>query len=372
MDPDELLRLLVERGGSDLFLAADGRPAMRLDGDIVFIPGPPVPQDAARSFFERVLDESQRAAFQESGDAEAAYEVPGLARFRVSVYSQRGRLAFVCRAIAAEVPDIEKLGLPAQQLLRLARHRRGIVLVTGPAGSGRSTTLAAMIQWLNNHEPRHVITLEDPVEFVLSDARSRVDQRELGVDTVSFAAALRRAVRQSPDLVMVGELRDRETVEAALDAAETGHLVLSTLHTLNAPQTVDRLLLFFPPELHPQIRHRLSQLLEGIVSQRLVPRSNGRGRVPAVELMIPNAAIRDHVLHGRTKELTAAIAENADVNGSQTLHQALARLVRSSVVSQRDAVLFADDPDLLDQDLRGPAKFQRGARPPGAFAAGTS
>ena len=360
MNPDDLLKLLVERGGSYLFVQADGGPSIRIDGDVLFVPGVTVTREAAQGFYEKILNEHQREMFVQSGEADAAYEVPDVGRFRVNVYSQRGQLGFVCRHVHSNLPVLADLGLPTKQVTQLARTRRGLVLVTGTAGSGKSTTLAGILQWLNLNTSRHIVTLEDPVEFLFRDARCTVHQRELGVDTLSFAAALRHVVRQSPDVIMVGEMRDRETVEAVLSAAETGHLVLSTLHTVNACQSIERILWFFPPDQHPLIRHQLSMLLEGVISQRLVQRANGHGRVPAVELLLGTPTVHQMLAEGRTKELPDAIAEGAEHYGSQTYNQALIKLVRAGTVKLEDALAASDDPDAVTLEMRGITKGGRG------------
>jgi twitching motility protein PilT len=359
MTIEDLLRMLVERGGSDLFVHADGLASMRVDGSIVFIPGALVGRTEAQNFYTRLLNDHQQDQFVRTGEADTAYEVTGVGRFRVNVYSQRGQLGFVARHVHANVPDVGSLGLPTPQLLKLARLRRGLVLVTGTAGSGKSTTLAGLISWLNQNESRHVVTLEDPIEFLFKDGRCTIHQREVGVDTLNFSSALRHVVRQSPDVIMVGEMRDRETVEAALSAAETGHLVLSTLHTVNACQTVERILWFFPPEQHALIKHQLSLLLEGVVSQRLVPRASGRGRVPAVELLLGTPTIREKLAEGKTHEIPDAIEEGAEYYGTQTFNQSLAKHVKAGIVRMEDAIAASDDPEALQMEMRGISKAGR-------------
>lgn len=353
--------------GSDLFFHAGGVPSMRVDGEITFIGTHEVDPKIAHEFFLKVLAPHQQESFQQTGEADAAFDLDGVGRFRVNVFSHRGKVGFVCRHLCKDLPELADLMLPTEQLIKLARLRRGLVLVTGTAGSGKSTTLAAMIHWLNRNERRHVITLEDPIEFLFSDKRCTIHQRELGVDTLSFSAALKHAVRQSPDVIMVGEMRDRETVEAALMAAETGHLVFSTLHTVNASQSIERILWFFPEEQHALIRKQLSMLLEGVVSQRLLPSSGGRGRVPAVELMLGTPTVREMLSAGKTADLDKAIAEGSEFFGSMTFNQSLLRLVKLGKISMEDALAASDEPEAIQLDARG---ITRGGRGGGVFGGG--
>lgn len=353
MRAEELFRHLVQAQGSDLILRTNQRPSIRVNGSVGFVSDIPVTPALAQEIFDRVLDSHQREDFFRRGEVDSAYEVPGVGRFRVNVFRQRGRLGFVFRHVKSVVPQLADSGLPLEPLTKLCRLRRGLVLVTGTAGSGKSTTLAAMLDWINRNEQRHVVTLEDPVEFLFEDNRSTFNQREVGVDTTSFAAALKSVVRQAPDVIMVGEMRDEETVESVLMAAETGHLVFSTLHTVNAVQAVERILGFFPEHHHNLVRMQLSMLLEGVVSQRLLPKRDGAGRIPAAEILLATPTVREMLHGGRTRELTKAIQEGSEHYGSQTFNQALARLVKAGKVNVEDALAASDNADGLKLELRG-------------------
>ncbi len=356
MKLDDLFRHLVESRGSDLIMRTKARPSIRVDGRVRFASDIEVSPSMSQDLFDRVLDSRQQDDFFRTGEADSAYEVPGIGRFRVNVFRQRGRLAFVFRHVKSEIPRVEHLRLPAQQLVTLCRLHRGLVLVTGVAGSGKSTTLAAMISWINTNDTRHIVTLEDPIEFLFVDDRSTISQREVGVDTLNFSAALKHVVRQAPDVIMVGEMRDRETVEATLQAAETGHLVLSTLHTVNAVQTVERVLAFFPPHHHNLIRMQLSMLLEGVISQRLVNRSGKYGRVPACEVLLGTPTVREMLADGRTRELPKAIREGAEYFGTQTFNQSLANLIRQKDITLEEGLQASDNPGELKLEMRGISK----------------
>ena len=349
MKADDLFRHLVQAQGSDLIVRVNGRPSIRLDGKVRFISDIPVSAALAQEVFERVLDARQQEAFFRTGEADSAYEIAGLGRFRVNVFRQRGRIGFVFRHVKSVIPELGTLNLPDEQLLKLARLKRGLVLVTGTAGSGKSTTLAAMLDWLNKNEQRHIVTLEDPIEFLFEDNRCTFNQREVGVDTLSFAGALKHVVRQAPDVIMVGEMRDKET----------GHLVFSTLHTVNAVQTVERIMSFFPPHHHNLIRMQLSMLLEGVVSQRLLPKRGELGRVPAIELMTGSPTVREMIAQGRTRELNKAIYEGSEHYGTMTFNQSLARLIRLGRATLEDALAASDNPDELKLELRGILKGAR-------------
>lgn len=359
MGIDELFASLVEAGGSDLIVRTLGRPSIRVHGEVRFLSNIPTSPTLCQQLFERILDSRQQKRFFQEGEVDAAMEIEGVGRFRANVFRQRGRLAFVFRHVKDHVPDMEELLLPKEQLVKLARLRRGLVLVTGTAGSGKSTTLAAMIKWLNSNERRHIVTLEDPIEVLFEDERCTINQREVGVDTLGFTQALKHVVRQAPDVIMVGEMRDRETVEATLAAAETGHLVFSTLHTVNAVQTVERIISFFPPHQHMLIRMQLSMLLEGVVSQRLIPIREGGGRVPAVELLLATPTVREMVNDGRTRELSKAIEEGREHYGSMTFNQCLVRLIRMGKISLAEALESSDNPDELKLEMRGISKGSR-------------
>ena len=359
MKPDELFRHMVQAGGSDLIVRTLGRPSIRVDGRVRFLSDIPVTPAFAQEMLDQILDQRQQDAFFRTGEADAAYDVPGLGRFRCNVFRQRGRLGFVFRHVKSKIPALADLNLPEEQIIKLARLRRGLVLVTGTAGSGKSTTLAAILDWMNRNVCRHIVTLEDPIEFLFEDQKCTINQREVGVDTLSFHAALKHVVRQAPDAIMVGEMRDKETVEAVLQAAETGHLVLSTLHTVNAVQTVERIMSFFPPHHHNLIRMQLSMLLEGVVSQRLLPRRGDYGRVPAIEMLLGTPTVRELLAEGKTRELSKAIYDGAEYFGSMTFNQSLVRLIKLGKISLEDALSHSDNPDELKLEMRGISKGGR-------------
>jgi len=323
MDLNALLRRAVELGASDVHLKLDQPPMLRRDGSIAPLEDcPPLGENdllAALETVTRVAPERLRT-FHESGDLDIAYTAEGLPRFRVNAFRQRGAISFALRVIPRDVPSFEQLNLPSG-VSRLANEHRGLVLVTGATGSGKTTTLAAMLDHINRTRHQHIVTIEDPIEILHPDRNCIVNQREVGLDTQDFAQALRRVLRQDPDTILIGELRDAETAQTALQAAESGHLVFSTLHTIDAAETVGRMIEFFPPGKQQQIRSVLAGVLSGVVSQRLLPRVGG-GRVAAVEVMVMNARISDLIREERTEEIPDAVAEGAFFE-MQTFSQAL-------------------------------------------------
>jgi twitching motility protein PilT len=338
------MRTLVERGGSDLHIKV-GSPAMaRIQGHLgpLWSDAPALaPEDTDRGF-RAIAQERSQEEFDEEGEADFAFAIPGLGRFRVNAFRQRGSVSIACRAIPFEVRSAADLGLP-RTILQLAEVNRGIVLLTGTTGSGKSTTLAAMIDHINTNRAKHIVTLEDPVEYLHRDKRSIVNQREVGADTESFPRAMRRILRQDPDVILIGEMRDEETVRTALSAAETGHLVLSTLHTLDAAETINRILDFFPPHLQQQARVMLSTTLAGVISQRLVPGLDG-GRVPVAEILVATGRIKDLILNPEeTGKITEAISEGA-YYGMQTFDQDLLGHVVAGRVSEEVAYETATSP----------------------------
>ncbi|MDX5893559.1 type IV pilus twitching motility protein PilT [Rubrobacter radiotolerans] len=340
---DVLVGELVALGGSDLHLKVGSAPAARINGSLVRLEGYERlrPEDT-EGLLEEMIPERARKDFEEAGEADFSYSAEGVGRLRVNAFRQRGSISVVMRMIPFEVPRLEDLGLP-EAVARLAGEERGIVLVTGATGSGKSTTLAAMIDLINRSEARHIVTIEDPIEFLHRDGLSLINQREVGMDTASFGRALRRALRQDPDVILVGEVRDAETARIALSAAETGHLVFSTLHTTDTTETVNRLIDLFPPSERHQVRAMLAGTLKGIIGQRLVPAKAG-GRVAAVEVMVASARIRDFILDPeKTDGIQEAISEG-DYYGMQTYDQALLKLVRDDVVSFENALQSASQP----------------------------
>jgi pilus retraction protein PilT len=343
---------MVESKASDLILRAGARPSRRVAGKIQFLPGRVPGPGPLLEVLEGVMGERRMSIWRDTGSADAALHLDGLGRFRLNVYKQMGEPAVVIRRINEEAPDIAELGLPMGPLRNLAMRKRGLILVTGIAGSGKSTTLAGMIQHMNRTIERHVITLEDPVELIFQEERCVISQREVGTDCMDFEDGLRHALRQSPDVLLIGEMRDAETVISALDATETGHLVMSTLHTVNAPQTVDRILSFFPSEQHAQIRSRLADNLAGVLSQRLLPRAVEPGLVPAFELLVPTPHVRELLQEGQTGEL-ARVIEQGTEEGLISFNQCLRELVVDHRVNLQDALAASDRPDDLVLALRG-------------------
>ena len=343
---------MVHDQASDLFVSAGQRAALRVDGRVKFVTSDQCSADFARAMFEALLGVSAQIAFAKRKGLDFAFAIPKIGRFRANLFHQRGELGGVFRHIKDKVPSFEELSLPGKQLMRLAKLQRGLVLVTGIAGSGKSTTLAGMIDFINETMHRHVITIEDPIEFVYREKLSVIDQREVGLDTASFSRALKSAVRQSPDVILVGEMRDRDTMEAAIQAAETGHLVFSTLHTVNAQQTVERIITYFPPHQHDLLRLQLSMVLAGVISQRLLPKREGGGRVPAVELMLTTPTIKDLLYEGKTRELYGAMQEDTYF-GNETFNESLKRLYQAGVISLEEAMAAADNPDELKLEIRG-------------------
>ncbi len=342
-DIDSALRQLLEREGSDLHIKVASPPVIRAHGQLLpleeFGDLTPEQTDAA---FRAMAEPRSVEEFEREGEADFAYAIPGLARFRVNVFKQRGSVSIACRAIPFDIRSAAELGLP-ETILKLAESSRGIVLVTGTTGSGKSTTLAAMIDHINATRARHIVTLEDPIEYLHQDKRSIVNQREVGSDTESFPRAMRRILRQDPDVILIGEMRDEETVRTALSAAETGHLVLSTLHTLDAPETVNRILDFFPPHLQTQARVMLATTLAGVISQRLVPGLE-QGRVPVAEVLVATGRVKDLILSPEeTGKISEAIAEGS-YYGMQTFDQDLLGHVAAGRISEEVAYETASSP----------------------------
>jgi len=334
---NDLLRDAVERGASDVHFKLGQPPVIRLDGDLDQIEGMAALTEAN---LEEILDAvtfispRRRDTFEDTGDLDIAYSHPALPRFRVNGFRQRGAISFAFRVIPSEIPNFERLRLPGG-VSRLAEERRGLVLVTGATGSGKTTTLASMLDHINRTRRQHIVTVEDPIEILHPDRGCIVNQREVGLDTVSFEQALRRVLRQDPDIILIGELRDTETAHTALQAAESGHLVFSTLHTIDASETIGRMIEFFPPAKQQQIRSILAGTLRGVISQRLLPRAEG-GRVPAIEVMVANARIQDLIRENRTDEITDAIAAG-EYFQMQTFSQSLIELVLKGEVEREVA-----------------------------------
>jgi twitching motility protein PilT len=356
-DIDAALTYLVEREGSDLHLKVDSPPVARVHGDLWALKGaePLTPQETENAF-RHIAGDPQIAEFEDQGEVDFSYELAGVSRFRVNTFRQRGATSIALRAIPFQVRTIDDLGLP-EVVRRLAEESRGIILLTGTTGSGKSTTLAAMIDHINSTRARHIVTMEDPIEYLHRDKLSIINQREVGADTASFAKAMRRVLRQDPDVILIGEMRDEETVRTALSAAETGHLVMSTLHTLDASETINRIIDFFPPHLQQQARVMLASTLRGAISQRLIPRADSEGRVAVSEVMVATGRIQDLILNPEeTGRITEVIAEG-DFYGMQTFDQALLGYVSEGIVSEEVAMQTASSPH--DFKLMLAAKGQR-------------
>ncbi len=343
-DIDNALRELVAHEGSDLHLKMDSPPVARVHGALWALKdAETLSEHETERALHQIADEHHLTEFEESGEVDFSYELPGVSRFRVSAFRQRGAVSIALRAIPFAARTIDELGLP-DVVRDLAEEPRGIILLTGTTGSGKSTTLAAMIEQINASKSRHIVTLEDPIEYLHQDKLSIINQREVGSDTKSFAQAMRRVLRQDPDVILIGEMRDEETVRTALSAAETGHLVLSTLHTLDATETINRIIDFFPPHLQQQARVMLASTLRGAISQRLVPRADGNGRIAVAESMIVTGRIQDLILNPEeTAKISEVIAEG-EFYGMQTFDQALLGYVTGGLISEEVAMQTASSP----------------------------
>jgi twitching motility protein PilT len=343
-DVEAALRELVAKGGSDLHLKVDSKPLFRVDGNLAAEPDGPVlsAADTEHALEALLSDEAKLKEFADEHEVDFSYEIPDVARYRLNAFQQRGVISMACRAIPHKINTIAELELP-DVIRDLAEEERGIVLLTGTTGSGKSTTLAAMIDHMNSTMHKHIVTIEDPIEFVHEDKDSVINQREVGMDTASFKRALRRVLRQDPDVILVGEMRDEETVQAALSAAETGHLVLSTIHTVDAAESINRMLDFFPPHQHGQARSMIAGTIRGVISQRLVPGANG-GRVAACEILRMTGRVRDMIVDpSQTGKLNEVISTGA-YYGMQTFDQALFGHVKAGLVSFDDAMKVASSP----------------------------
>ncbi len=360
-DLNDILKIALKGGASDIHIKSGLPPMFRVDGALVPLKNAErlLPDQVEKMAFA-IMNPVQKQRFDDSRECDLAYGIPGLGRFRVNVFQQRGTIGIVFRVIPFGVKTIEQLHLP-KVVERVAMEQRGLVLVTGTTGSGKSTTLAAMIDHINSNRTCHIMTIEDPIEFLIRDRRSLVNQREIGVDTQSFAAALRAALRQDPDVILVGEMRDFETIETALTAAETGHLVMSTLHTLDATETINRIISVFPPYQQKQVRLQLASILKAVISQRLVPRADGKGRVPALEVLVSTARVRECISDkDRTKEINDAIAKGYTTYGMQTFDQSLMQLVKGNLVTYDEALKNVSNADDFALRFRGVASTSDG------------
>ena len=349
---NHLLQAAVERNASDLHLTVSLPPLLRLQGDLVPLEGmdglPLEPADTA-ALAGQIMDQKQGKIFEEQGEIDLAYSCPGLARFRVNIYRQRGSTGIAMRVINTEIPTLESLHLP-EVIKSFAGYRKGLLLVTGPTGSGKSTTQASIIDLINEQRSCHIITLEDPIEYLHRNKKCMINQREIGQDSRSFAAALRAALRQDPDVVLVGEMRDLETISIAITAAETGHLVMATLHTVDSVQTIDRVIDVFPPFQQQQIRIQLANTLVGIIAQRLLRRKDSQGRVPAVEVLVSNPAVRNLIREGKIHQIYSVI-QTGGRQGMQLMDGHLEELYRQGLIDRQTAVDNATNADELKKSL---------------------
>jgi twitching motility protein PilT len=354
MELPDLLKVAVERKASDLHVKVGSPPVLRIDDKLVpLVEMPRLGQDAVVTMAASVMNAKQREKFKERCEIDLAYSVPGLGRFRANVFQQRGTVGLVLRVIPIKIQSITELNLPPV-LEKIAMEPRGLILVTGTTGSGKSSTLAAMLDFINANRSGHILTIEDPIEFLHRDKKCLVNQREVGVDTPSFSEALRSALRQDPDIILVGEMRDYETISTAILAAETGHLVMSTLHTLDATETVNRVISVFPPYQQKQIRLQLGAVLKGIVAQRLIPRADGKGRVPAVEVCIATATVRECIVDpDKTRKLNDVIGGSVSQYGMQTFDQSLMSLYTRGLITYEEALHWCSNPDDFALRVRG-------------------
>lgn len=344
----ELLKIMIEKDASDLHLTVGSPPQIRVDGNLVSLHMEPLSPTETKQMCYSVLTEAQKKRFEEENELDLSFGIKDLSRFRANLFVQRGTTAGAFRTIPYSIRSFQELGLPSI-VKDLTKKPRGLILVTGPTGSGKTTTLAAMIDEINSTRPLHIVTIEDPIEYVHPHKKAIVNQREVGADTVSFKKALKHILRQDPDVVLVGEMRDLETIEAALTIAETGHLALATLHTNSCVQTINRIIDVFPPFQQPQVRAQLSMVLEGVLSQILLPRMGGRGRVLSLEIMVPNAAIRNLIREEKIHQIYSQMQMGQSKYEMQTMNQSLAELFMRKMINYDDAISRSSSPDELNE-----------------------
>jgi twitching motility protein PilT len=342
----QLLKAMIEKGASDLHVTTSTPPQLRIDGKLQPLKMPPLSPPETKQLCYSILTDAQKHKFEETNELDLSFGVRGLSRFRANIFMQRGAVAGAFRAIPYKIKTFEELGLP-KVIADLTRKPRGLVLVTGPTGSGKSTTLATIIDKINSERQEHIVTIEDPIEYLHPHKSCVVNQREVGADTAGFGTALKYILRQDPDVVLLGEMRDLETIEAALTVAETGHLAFATLHTNSCVQTINRVVDVFPAYQQPQVRAQLSFVLEGVLSQTLLPRANGPGRALALEIMVPNAAIRNLIREDKIHQIYSQMQIGQDKFGMQTMNQSLASLYVKRLISMDDAMARSSDQDEL-------------------------
>jgi len=350
----EILQLMCKQDASDLYLKADRPPLLRIHGEVVRVKSEKLTSEQTEEIADLLMNDVQKVRFARKPEINLMHHIPELGRFRVNIYKQRGTTSLVFRRVREDIQNIEALGLP-QVLKKIALAQRGLVLVSGPVGSGKSTTLAAMIEHINANRNGHILTIEDPIEFVYEDKNCIVSQRELGTDTNSFSDALKNAVRQAPDCILIGEMRDKESVSSSVFFAETGHLVLSTLHSTNAIQALERAVNFFPGEMHDELYILLSLNMHAIVSQRLIPRKDGKGRVPAVEVLINNARFSELLRQGEFSTIRKEI-DFFNNEGMQSMDTALLQLYKQDLITSETALAYADSPNDLRIRIKTSAK----------------
>ncbi|MBI3620971.1 MAG: type IV pilus twitching motility protein PilT [Nitrospirae bacterium] len=365
----QLLQTMLEKGASDLHITSGSPPQIRVDGGLVPLNHPPLAPAETKQLIYSVLTDNQKHRFEEENELDLSFGLKGLSRFRANVFQQRGAVAAAIRVIPFRILTFEELGLP-MIVHELVKKPRGLVLVTGPTGSGKSTTLASMIDRINTDHHSHIMTIEDPIEYLHPHKKSVVNQREVNQDTKSFKTALKYILRQDPDVVLVGEMRDLETVEAALTIAETGHLTFATLHTNSAAQTINRIIDVFPPHQQSQVRAQLSFVLEGVLSQTLLPKANSQGRALALEIMVPNPAIRNLIREDKVHQIYSAMQTGQNQFGMQTMNQSLCELYMKRFISYEEAIGRSSYPDELISMIERGAVHPSGAGRPGAAKAG--
>ena len=346
---EELLSISKQKKGSDLHITVGVCPKVRVDGILTDIPGPVLMPEDTEALVMSITDAYHKDILERCGEVDYAYSIPELGRYRVNIFRQRGTYAAAIRLVDTTIPKPERLGIPAA-MVDLANRKRGLVLVTGPTGSGKSTSLASIIDVINSNYKCHIITLEDPIEYLHSHKKAIVNQREMGLDSRSYADALRVVLREDPDVILVGEMRDLETISIALTAAETGHLVFSTLHTIGAASTIDRVIDVFPPHQQQQVRIQLAGVLEAVISKQLIPKADGKGRVAAFEVMLANAAIKNLIREAKSHQTNNIIQTNRKA-GMQTMDDALFDLYSRGLISAENTINFAQDPQALMQKM---------------------
>ncbi len=351
MDIKELLKAMIEKDASDLHLKVGSPPVLRIRRELVGQDLPRISGEGIRETAYLLMNEYQKDQFEKKKEIDFAYVLPGRGRFRTNIFRQKGEIGIVMRRIREDIPSFEELGLPPV-LRNIALSERGIVLVTGTSSSGKSTTMSAMVDYINSNKKRHIMTIEDPIEYLHNDKMSLINQREVGLDTDSFGIALRHVIRQDPDIILIGEMRDEETFMAAMSASETGHLVFSTLHSTDVTQVIDRILDFFPQTQHQQVRMQLALNLKAVICQRLIPRASGNGLIPAVEVLMLTPAVAKLIRENRIGKLVAAMQSGTE-DGMQTFNMSLAKLINNKLIMLEDALSKSANPEGLKMNMKG-------------------